>query len=151
MSQHTQDLVGDENSEEVMGTAARVINLPPLPQGPKEAAAQKQRGLTPQIRGDPPIMMSNTELFNQIFYMGNTIKSMTARIKEMERERHYTLGGHREADIYYPSVGDKYQFGYDPRNETINRRGNHLPHLERCQPDPTPSIALGRPPSSILR
>lgn len=101
-----------------------------------EGSNLKRANLNPQIRGDPPVLMSNTELFDQIANMSNTINSMAARMETLEKEKRFMMGSQRYLENRNNSVGEKYQFGYelhyhleDPHNEKRRMigRGSHRP------------------------
>lgn len=56
---------------------------------------------------------------------------MATLLEEMERERHYILGICWGAYTYYPSVGEKYRFGYDPKARTSHSHESHRPGMDR--------------------
>lgn len=94
MSQSNHERVSDRRMEENRQTE----NLPPPPPRtyvprhrgrslPRNSDPRSvDRRATPRLGGDPPVLKRNTELLNQITYMGNTINRMGDRMDAMERE-----------------------------------------------------------------
>ena len=141
MSQQTHEIVDDARIEGDVTSPPDPMLVNPNQE--PEGSNPRRTNLNPQIGGNPPVLMSNTELFDQIAYMGNTINSMAARMETLERERRFMMGSQEDR---YNSISERYQFGYDPRYRPEDSLQEDRRMTDRGSPRPPTNHRPGKEP-----
>lgn len=76
------------------------------------------------------MLMSNAQLFNQISTMRNAIRSMANHMEIIERKRRFMMGSSQNFEQSNNSMGERCQFGYDPRCRPAEQRHEERRLLE---------------------